>query len=303
MGKLLNIGLSTSPKNGLAKALRRRFDCIEIPFEAPNINEEIQQQVASFLPDVIFMQIQTPDVISVETAKFMKQHGAFAINWYGDIRNSFPEWTKELGKHIDLTCFSNMNYVNELRDAGIVSEYLQTGYDIEIYRADGRRLHDYDVVFMGNDYGNQFPLSGLRRYMCEYLQQVYGDKFGLYGRGFTMANGDCMNEPETEAAIYRGAKIGINLSHFDYTRCSSSRLYRMMGCGICVLTKWYPEIWKDFEDGKHLVVWDTRDELKDKIDYYLKNEGERQRIASEGNRLARKKFTYDAMVKNILDLW
>jgi spore maturation protein CgeB len=86
-----------------------------------------------------------------------------------------------------------------------------------------------------------------------------------------------------EAAIYRGSKMAISLSHYDLERYFSDRMLRIMGCSTLCLAKWYPGIEKDFTDGVHLVVWRDIQELITKIHYYMDHPKERFIIARGGH--------------------
>ena len=62
-----------------------------------------------------------------------------------------------------------------------------------------------------------------------------------------------------------------------------------------------------FENNKHLVVYDgSYKDLKEKIDYYLKNNEEREKISQEGYRLILEKHTYkhraDFILSKILEI-
>jgi len=76
--------------------------------------------------------------------------------------------------------------------------------------------------------------------------------------------------------------MAINASHFERTRYTSDRMFRIMGCGTLCLTKWYPGIEADFKDGVHLRVWKDLAELNALIDYYLENPEEGSAIARAG---------------------
>jgi spore maturation protein CgeB len=114
-----------------------------------------------------------------------------------------------------------------------------------------------------------------------------------------MESGNYMGDQRGEASVYRGAKIGINCSHFDYERYSSDRLYRMLGCGICVLSHDYKGITKDFIPEKDLIVWEDFDDLRVKIDRCLDEPVGRQTVAAAGLEVGKKFFTFDVMAENI----
>ena len=302
--KLLHVGLNaeTGLNNGLQEAFSKKYECYNIGMSHPDINKEIKRMVDSFKPDLMWMQIQTPNIIEQSTVMYAREKGVFIMNWMGDIRPVFPDWLSHLGHYVNLTCCSNMNYVDELTFRGVVADYLQTGYNSDVYKPEGDSRPIADIVFFGNNYKETFPLSRFRAEMVNFLKDNYYS-FSAYGRGWKYKDGDYMKDPEGEAAIYRGAKVGINLSHFDYRRCSSSRLYRMMGCGTFCLTRPYPDMHKDFNIKEHLDTWRSLPELKNKIDYYLSESKIRGAIASNGQKLVSKNFTYNRMVDNIHKLY
>lgn len=193
-----------------------------------SFNPDIRALVDNHKPDLIFLQIQTPGILSVDTAQYLKSK-AKVFNWTGDVRTPLPQWFKDLAPHMDSTLFTNMTDVEEMRKAGYRSDYLQIGFPEKIFKPEGIKRQEAEIIFMGNNNGG-FPLSGLRSQMVDLLQKKYGNRFKVFGtnwRGF-----HAEHNQEEEAKIYRGAKIAINLSHFDYSRYSSDRLFRLMGTGV-----------------------------------------------------------------------
>jgi len=301
--KILYLGLMTNSV-GFTTAMRKHAtEYQQVNCGGNNFNLEATRVASQFKPDLVFIQIQTPNIIAIETVIFLKKNGAFIINWTGDCRNPIPQWYYDIGHYIDLTCFSNMVDVKQFRTDGLKSEYLEIGYDPEIYKPQGEKLTIRDIVFLGNNYGDGFfPESTYRREMVEFLKYHYPHDFGLYGNGWTTSMGDFNGSQPEEAKLLRGAKIAINLSHFNYERYNSDRILRIMGTGVMCLTRRYEGLKEDFDAGIHLGVWDNLDELKTNIDYYLNNEAERVEIANKGHELMLKSFTYDEMIKNIINL-
>jgi spore maturation protein CgeB len=80
-------------------------------------------------------------------------------------------------------------------------------------------------------------------------------------------------------------------------------MYRILGSGVLCLAKLYPGAGLLFHDKQNLVVWETLQQLKEKIDYYLECEPERYRIARNGNDLAKSNYTFYHMVKNLIKLY
>lgn len=306
--KIIHAGITAcgEPLNGFQKALIKACDDYrEInnssaakDIELIRVNKELQ-------PDIIFFQYQQPDVIAPSVLIKMKEDNpdSFIVNFTGDVRHPLPQWYVDFGKLIDCTMFSNMTDVWEARRLGIKSEFLQYGFDPEIFNKKENKNGYPEIVFLGNNYQNQFPLSIKRKQMVDFLQKEYGNRFGVYGNNWENANGNVNHSQMEEDAIYNGCKIAINISHFDYERYSSDRLFRIMGSGAFCLSKIYPGIHLDFIAGEHLATWETFEELKFGIDYYLKNDEQRNEIAVAGNKLIHQTHSFDAMVGNLLKIY
>jgi Glycosyl transferases group 1 len=54
-------------------------------------------------------------------------------------------------------------------------------------------------------------------------------------------------------------------------------------------------------EGEHFVTFDSAEDLVRKIDYYLANPGERQRIAAAGRAVAISQHSYDCRVRQVLE--
>lgn len=303
--KLLHIGLCVQPPpiNGFQKAfidILGAENYAEVSTGHSSLNSEAVRLFDAFKPDIVFMQIQAPDIISKSTVKHFALQGAKVINWTGDVRDRVPNWMLELAPYCT-TSFSNMTDVRAVKARNFKAEYLEIGYDPEIYTPEGDKAFCPEVVFMANNYGNQFPLSNYRSQLVANLKGL-DSRFGLYGNGWNNANGNINTSQREEARFYRGAKIGINCSHFSYERYSSDRLLRILGSGCFCLTHKYPGIEQDYTHGEHLVVFDNFVDLQHKLVYYLDNDEERNRIAKAGEDLVRNRNTFKHQVENILKI-
>lgn len=70
--------------------------------------------------------------------------------------------------------------------------------------------------------------------------------------------------------------------------------------GFC-LTNYQPELEEYFEIGKDLEVYHDLPELEEKIDYYLKHEEERLRIAINGYKKVRENHNLKTRMQSVLD--
>lgn len=302
MIKLLHIGLSanSNPPNGLQTAFRKHFNYVDINTAMPDLNNKVLKMADFYKPDIVFMQIQREGIIKPETAKQLKDMGCFVINFTGDVRAEIPKWYIDIAPFIDLTVFTNYTDVYKMRELGFNAEFAELGIDPNIYNPNGQRIISKPVLFFANNYGEStFPLSKERIELVNYFKKKCPDEFAIYGTGWKNADGNLNHSQHIEASYYRGAKIAINISHFNYDQYSSDRLVRILGTGTMCLSKYFINAEKRFVDGKHLRYWETFEELEELIKYYLTNNEEREFIAKRGCWLAHREYTFENLILNI----
>jgi spore maturation protein CgeB len=80
----------------------------------------------------------------------------------------------------------------------------------------------------------------------------------------------------------------------------SNRLYETLGRGGFLLHPHTEGIETEFEDGKHLVLYDRNDlqDLYDKIDYYLSHDNARETIRRAG--FVKGKYTYKDRCRELM---
>jgi CheY-like chemotaxis protein len=101
--RIFHLGLMVAPppNDSARKAfLANCDDYIELSTGAKDVNQEAVRIAREFMPDIIFMQIQAPDIIHIETVKAMRETGAWICNWNGDIRDETPRWMIEMSPYI-----------------------------------------------------------------------------------------------------------------------------------------------------------------------------------------------------------
>lgn len=299
--KLFHLGLCVGepPKDSMRKAFRANCtEYRELSTGVPNVNYHAVQIAQEFRPDIIFMQIQAPNIITVQTVKEFKRLGAWVVNWNGDMRANTPDWMQHMAHSVDRTLFTNMRDVRNVVKGG----FLEIGYDPEIYTPDGPKIPCRPIAFFGNNYGeNMFPLSRLRLEMNHALTQAFPRDYGVYGTCWPNASGNFNHSQAEEAKAYRSVDIAINLSHFDEEQYTSDRVFRIMGTGVFCLARKYNGM--PFEDGKHCRVWETIPQLVDLINYYLLHKEERDIIAKQGLELVKAEYTFHRMAERLIELW
>ena len=104
-------------------------------------------------------------------------------------------------------------------------------------------------------------------------------------------------------SIIKGSKIGIGINTFNnFYKYTSDRLCHFIANGTFYLCRHFPGVNIMFEDKKHLVIWKTKEELIDKIEYYLENDNEREKIAKNGQNYILKNYNAKRIVKYIFNV-
>ncbi len=82
--------------------------------------------------------------------------------------------------------------------------------------------------------------------------------------------------------VYNASKICLNIHHPQSRKAVNPRTFEILGSGGLLLTDRRMDGIKGFEDGRGHVHYATVDELVERADALLNDEGERRRIAAEG---------------------
>lgn len=299
--KIYHIGLCATPNtnNGLQRAFKKVGQYKEIHTSHKDFNAQIIRDCESFKPDLVFIQIQTPNVIKVETVKAIRKHCKFIINFTGDVRSPLPQWYIEIGKEIDLTLYVSMEDVMISRAQGIKADWIQIGFDETIFNNKVKPIKSADIIFNANNY-DHFPLSKYRKDIAFALQREFGDRFQLYGSGWTIPSKDTNGSMEQQASALRGCKIAISCSNLNHSQYISDRVLRIMAAGALCLSHNFTDYENIYEDGKNIAIFDSIDDMIEQCKYYLKNEDERLMIANNGYELTHELYTWDCFINNIL---
>lgn len=265
------------------------------------MNSIVQAGVRAKKYDVVFMQIQGPNVISLETAKVLSQN-SLVFNWSGDVRRDIT-WYKELSPYV-VTLFTNINDVESIKEIGSRADYLQTGYDHAHYFNSNRaRLNN--IAFCGNYYPKMdFPLTEERVSVSRLLKIKYPDNFNLYGFGWENAGlkSEGIADNKKEALLYNATSLALSISHFNYSRYFSDRLLRELACGCCVLSHRFPDCELEFTENKNIVFWQSQTELLEKIDYYFKHPEQARKIGNEASNYVLQNYHWDSVIKRFKEL-
>ncbi len=100
--------------------------------------------------------------------------------------------------------------------------------------------------------------------------------------------------------VFANSKINLNVSLRSIKGGIPLRVLDIMACGGFVMTTPNEEIVNLFEDGKEIVIFNGVEDCLSKIKYYLENEDERLKIADNGLKAVKERFTYKNMINKLL---
>ena len=162
---------------------------------------------------------------------------------------------------------------------------------------------EYDVVFTGTPYDcdykpNKFEL--LKAVQDNYDLHIFGNnREGWEIRGFKNVH-DAKFDQEL-AEVYGKSKIVLAISNCQCEGYWSIRTTQALMCGVFTLARFTPQMEKELKD--NVVYFQDIPDCLEKIDYYLKNENERELIAQKGYEFALRNLTTEQRLKELLILF
>jgi len=99
--------------------------------------------------------------------------------------------------------------------------------------------------------------------------------------------------------VFRESKINLNITLRSITSGIPLRALDIMGAGGFLLSNYQPEIAEYFENGTEVVLFESKEDLLEKIAYYLAHEDERKRIAYNGWKKVQQDFSYEKRIQEI----
>jgi len=150
---------------------------------------------------------------------------------------------------------------------------------------------EHEVIFVGSKgYHPEYPY---RPELIDFLRDTYGDGFThVSGDGDTgTLRGNSLNKIYAKSKIAVGDTLNLG---FKYPYYTSDRLFESTGRGGFTIYPGIRGIEDTFVDKKEIVWYDHGNlgDLKEKIDYYLKHDEERESIRLAGHERTKKDHTY-----------
>jgi spore maturation protein CgeB len=204
--------------------------------------------------------------------------------WYMDSTDNFNQELVEKIKRCTYTVVGIPGMVAHCKRFNKNSYFVDQCPDVDMNFMLEDFDYTHDVTFIGNIASSTH--ADRRKYIqavgCEHIN----GKFGL-------EHNKIVNE----------SKINLNFSHTDGNG-ASVRIYKILAAGgFLMTTPWVSEYMNtSFTPGEDFVLFNNEQELKEKIDYYLKNEDERNKIRLCGYNKVQQ-YLPKSWAKKIIDIY
>lgn len=203
-------------------------------------------------------------------------------------------WHPFWRNHIVIT--PDGGHQKEFKKYGINHYWVRAGvYDKECYYGKKDEGFNKEIVFVGS-WRKYLPEWPYRLKLIQWLKQEYGELFSPYptdGRIY----GDKLN------SLYASAKIVVGDSLYS-PYYWSDRIYEVLGRGGFLIHPKIEGLEKEFVYGEHFVPYEYGNEkqLKDRINYYLKHDKEREEIRRCGHEFVKNNCTYIHRCKEVIEI-
>ncbi len=265
-----------------------------------DMNRRLLETVERVQPDLVFCVLMGYEVWT-ETLDLIRRSGrALLLNWGTDDSWKYEQYARFVAPHLDCYATTYPEALEKARSDGLKNFALTqwAASDAALASPLPAAQCRYRVSFIGTAYGN-------RRGCIEDLRRR-GIEIDCFGHGWP-------NGPVRAADIPRIMRESVvSLSFGDSgtqlrglrpyrSRQIKARVFEVPGAGGFLLTESAPHLTDYYRSGEEIETFDSRDELAEKIRYYLERPDARDRIAVAGHERTRREHTYSRRFAALLD--
>lgn len=244
-----------------------------------------------------------------ETVQKIKSRGIRTVLWTVDAPRDFQPILKAASSYDFIFC-GGTEAQELLARAGIKKTYwLPFACDPEVHKpvrvsSAEKKTWGSEVSFLGSYYANRERI----------LEKIANSELRIWGPGWNKLDDnsplkkrttDTRLKPEEWIKIFSSSKINIVIHFQDgETLChqAAPRVYEALACRSFLLVDDQKDVRSLFQDGKHLVIFNKIEDLRQKIAYYLNQVEERKKVARQGYEEAVHHHTYMHRIQGMLSV-
>ena len=269
------------------------------------IFKTLAEKVAFYNPDLVICVYRFIHPIFVSTIKRLKRCHVIQIN--PDALTTF-EYQQVFASDYDVWFSKDPYIVRFMRDnMHLNAIHYNEAFNIRLHRKPNMEKSEAEK-YVNTDimtYGTIYP------YRANMLKQVIsaGLNIKVYGsvphRFYDHTLDSCFQNKyivgEEKANILFGSKIVFNQMHYAEIESLNNRFFEANGCGAFQISDYRPILKDVLPIEPEKVSFTSIDDAIDKMKYYLKNPHERYEIAKIIYKHFINKYTYDELIKYILN--
>jgi spore maturation protein CgeB len=255
------------------------------------LNTALLNAVEAFRPDLL-LTVQMNYEIWLETLELIRARGdVITLSWATDDSWKYREVSRFIAGSYDAMATTYEHVVRQYHADGYdhvfvtqwaaVSDLLQEPLNAERCR--------YPVSFVGTAHGQ-------RAQWVEFLR-AHGIDVVCFGYGWP--NGPVAAQDIRR--IIRESQISLNFANSRGENQIKSRMFEVPGAGGFLLTESARSLERFYRPGHEIAVYDGLEDLMAKINHYLANPHERDRLAKAGFKRTREEHTYEQRFMALLN--
>jgi Glycosyl transferases group 1 len=267
------------------------------------INNEFMTHVRQFQPNLIHMQLQFTGMLNSQILDEARKAcpGVIITNWSGDCRaQAMQDFTRVAGA-VDLSLISSTGQLEMYEKAGCKNvKYWQIGYDPKVNYPLNYTEFQYDAVFLGNNYGSQFPDGHLRTGAVAFCQSNL-PRFKVYGTGY--GGGISALDIRQCNEVYNKSICPVSISNFNsVAHYFSDRLLHCVASGRPVISWYFPGAESYFVEGSEILFARSNKDIVDAVNYCKSNLDVAKQIGINGHRRVAKEHTFTSRIVELLHM-
>ncbi len=225
-----------------------------------------------------------------DTLVRIRETGARLIGWFSDDQWRFASFSKKLARYLDFQITTCPMAYRKYLDMNFNPILVPWGANHRVYVRKEGMPKKYDVTFVGQKHGIRGEL------ITELGKRGVGVQ--CFGRGWNKRV-----SIEEMIDIFNQSKINLNFSavgggHLNQLK---ARHFEIPMCGGFLLTDYVEGLERFFNIGSEIICFNDIEDAAEKINYYLANDEERERVAESGYRTSIGNHTSDNTLKVVFD--
>lgn len=268
------------------------------------LEQEFLAKVRSFQPNLIHMQLQFTGVIEPRVLQEARKMcpGVVMTNWSGDCRAQPMKEFVQVASSVDYSLISSTGQMEMYRKAGVQNvKYWQIGYDPKTHYPLNNEQFEYDLAFIGNNYGSTFPGSHTRTEAINFLTTAL-PRFKVFGSGYP-GNRIQSIDPKQMNGVYNKSLCTLSISHFnDVSHYFSDRLLYCVASGRPTITWDFPGCESYFVEGSEIFIARSNMDVLDIVRRCQADPQMAKQVGINGHMRALKEHTFTSRIIELLHI-